>query len=322
MPSYDKLIGDAEVGEHLMPKERVGAILQELPKKSVMLGRATRTTMSTNKQTQPVLATLPEANWVNGTTGRKQTANVKWEGVTMTAEELAVIVPIPDAIAADSNVNLWDAIRPLIAQAMAKKIDEAIIFGVDKPASWPEAIIPAAEAADNVIAVDDKKKINVADAAIATAGKIAAEGFSVNGFMSSPGLGWQLRGLKDSNGGYYYGAPGATGAAASLFGFPLDEVTNGAWDNSKAILAMADWSKFIVGIRQDITYEFFREGVISDDDGKVILNLMSQDSKAMRVVMRLGFQVANPVTTLAADGTHRYPAGFVAPAASTVGPRG
>ena len=77
----------------------------------------------------------------------------------------------------------------------------------------------------------------------------------------------------------------------------------------------ADWSKFVVGIRQDMTYQLFDQGVISNADGKVHYNLMQQDAKALRVVMRVGFQVANPITRVAAKGT-QYPAGFITPKAS------
>ena len=103
--------------------------------------------------------------------------------------------------------------------------------------------------------------------------------------------------------------------AAVLYGFPLDEVRNGAWDTTAAELLAADWTKFVAGIRQDITYDLFSEGVISDAEGKVILNLMQQDSKALRVVFRVGFQVANPLTRLNATEASRYPAGVVTPKA-------
>ena len=102
---------------------------------------------------------------------------------------------------------------------------------------------------------------------------------------------------------------------ATLYGYPCNEVMNGAWDASKAILLAADWNKFVVGIRQDITYKIFDQGIISDTSGKVIYNAMQQDSQIMRVVMRVGFQVANPVTRTTAKGS-QYPAGFITPAAS------
>ena len=36
--------------------------------------------------------------------------------------------------------------------------------------------------------------------------------------------------------------------------------------------------------------------VISDSDGKVIFNAAQQDAKVMRLVFRVGFQVAQPAT--------------------------
>ena len=56
------------------------------------------------------------------------------------------------------------------------------------------------------------------------------------------------------------------------------------------MLLGADWSNFVVGIRQDITYKMLDQSVISDDNGKVILNLAQQDCVAMRVVFRVGFR--------------------------------
>ena len=56
----------------------------------------------------------------------------------------------------------------------------------------------------------------------------------------------------------------------------------------------------------------FDQGVISNATGAIVYNAMQQDSQIMRVVMRVGFQVANPVTRVAKKGT-QYPAGFILP---------
>ena len=115
-----------------------------------MLERAKRVPMSKAKVKQPVLNTQSEAYWVDGDTGLKKTSKADWKNVTMTAEELAVIVPIPDALIDDSDVPLWNEIKPLIVEAIGKKVDQAPIFGTEKPDSWPEAIVPASIAAQNV----------------------------------------------------------------------------------------------------------------------------------------------------------------------------
>ena len=58
------------------------------------------------------------------------------------------------------------------------------------------------------------------------------------------------------------------------------------------------------------------QSVITDDDGKVILNLAQQDCVALRCVFRAGFQIANPITSLQSDKAKRFPAGVITPAAA------
>ena len=61
-------------------------------------------------------------------------------------------------------------------------------------------------------------------------------------------------------------------------------------------LIALDWQKIAVGVRQDFTFSLFDQMVISDSDGKVIFNAAQQDAKVMRLVFRVGFQVAQPAT--------------------------
>lgn len=302
-------IDRSDVGTELMPDQVVSEIIQEMPKASVMLTHAKQVRMSSKKYKQPVLATLPEAYWVDGDAGLKNTSKSDWTGLEMVAEEMAVIVPIPDAVVDDTKINLWDAIKPLIAEAAGKKLDGACIFGADKPSSWPDAIVAAATAAGNTVArtADTDLGQNVA----ALGSMVAKQGYGVNGFVSKPGMQWELVGLRNQQGDPIYTAlPGTP--ANGLYGYPLNEVMNGAWDANAAELIALDWSKQLIGIRQDVTYEVFREGVISDSEGKILLNLMQQDTSALRVVFRVGYQVALPKTRLQA--AKAYPGGVITPA--------
>lgn len=312
MAGFASIIGRAEVGDALLPDQVINEIIAEAPKSSVVLDRARRVRMSAKKAKQPVLASLPGAYWVDGDTGLKQTDEVTWGSTVITAEELAVIVPIPDAVVDDANVPLWDQVRPLLAEAIGIKVDQAALFGVDKPASWPTAVIPAAIAAGNTVTEGTGKDLAVDVASLGEL--IAQDGYGINGFASRPGLQWKLVGLRTEQGVPIYTPSLSAGTPSGLYGYPLNEVMNGAWDAEAATILGADWSKLVVGIRQDITYDLFSEGVISDASGKVILNLMQQDTKALRVVFRVGFQVANPLTRV--GDANRYPAGVIVPAAS------
>ena len=149
--NFSSQILRGDLGGALIPDEISQEIIQTLPQSSVLLTRARRVPMSSKKKTQPVLASLPEAYWVSEG-GLKQTSKTGWEDVQITAEELAVIVPIPDSVVDDAKINLWDTVKPLIAEAMGKKIDQAGIFGVDKPSTWGNDILAGATAAGTNVA--------------------------------------------------------------------------------------------------------------------------------------------------------------------------
>jgi hypothetical protein len=67
----------------------------------------------------------------------------------------------------------------------------------------------------------------------------------------------------------------------------------------------------VVGVRADINYEIFREGVIQDNTGAIIYNLLQQDMSAMRVTARFAFQVSNPINWRQPVEAQRYPFGVL-----------
>lgn len=297
-------------GDTVVPDQVVNEIIQELPQASVLLNRARKARMSSKTAKQPVLSALPDAYWVNGDNGLKQTTKAEWDNLTITAEELAALIVVPDAVIDDSSIPIWSEVRPLLVEAIGRKVDEAGLFGVDKPTSWPTAVIPGAIAAGNTVEAGTGTDL-AQD--VASLGKLLAQdGFAANGFASKPGMNWELVGLRNAQGTPIYTPSLSAGTPSGLYGYPLNEVTNGSWDSTVAELLAADFSKFIVGVRQDITFSLSDSAVITDADGKVIVNAYQQDSKILRVVFRVGFQVANPLTRV--GGATRYPAAVLTPA--------
>jgi HK97 family phage major capsid protein len=94
---------------------------------------------------------------------------------------------------------------------------------------------------------------------------------------------------------------------STLYGFRLSEANSGGWNSVETQLIAGDWTKAIVGMRQDVSFRVFTEGVITDGSGNIVLNLMQQDHIALRVTMRMGFATANPVTGLNTNAATRYP---------------
>jgi predicted phage gp36 major capsid-like protein len=311
--SVTDLIGSDEAGDLIPEAERL-EILKSLPAASAALTLGRRVNMSTRTEKQPVLSALPSAYWVDGDTGLKQTTKAEWDNKILTAEELAVIVPVPENIIADSNFDVWAEVRPYIVEAIGAKLDEAVLFGSDKPASFEDSVVEGADAAGHVVApgdIDDNEGNNNLSTDIGGEGGVMSlveeDGFTVNGFAARTGIKAGLRGLRDTNGGVLFQPSLQVDTPATLYGEPIFYVDqNGAWDQDVDLIA-GDWSKLVVGIRQDITFKLFTEGVVSNDDGEVVLNLMQQDSVALRVVARYAYSVANPINRKNEDEESRYP---------------
>ena len=303
------ITSDAE-NDPLIPTPVSAEIIKEIPQSSAIMTLARKRPMSTKSTRQPVLSVLPEAYFVDGDQGLKQTTSQDWKNVTLVAEEMAVIVVIPDNYIDDAQVPLWDEVRPEISAAFGRKLDLATMFGIDKPVTWGPAIVPHAEAAGNVVTVGDNE--DLADDIAALGQLMAEKGVGLNGLAVAPGFGWRLVRLRDNDGGMIYSPP-KEAPTGTIYGMPSREITNGGWDPTQATLIGGDWSKAILGVRADIRFRMFTEGVISDADGKVIVNLMQQDSVALRAVARFGWVIANPVNVLTPDEDERSYFGVLEP---------
>lgn len=310
--AVDNMI-DRTGADALIPEERAREIIQGLPDQSAALSLFRNVPMSSKVRSQPVLSALPYAYWVNGDTGLKQTSEAGWDRKMMVAEEIAVIVPVPEAVLDDAEFDIFGEIRPRLVEAFGAVIDEAVLFGVNKPASWTDpAIVPGAVAAGNAVALGTST-IDIADDINEVMALVEDDGFDVNGFAARRRIRAKLRGLRDADGNPIYSPALTAGTPASLFGEPITYVSNGAWDDTAAELIAGDFNQAILGIRQDITYKVLDQAVISDATGKVILNLAQQDAVALRAVMRVAYAVNTPITRSNEGNATAFPFGVLTP---------
>ena len=129
----------------LIDEQVVGEIFEGAQKESKVLSMFRRLpNMSSDKTKLRVSDALPVAYFVDENTnnGRKNLTKAAWKNVFLTAEEIAVIVPIKENLLNDASVDLWAEIRPQLTSAIAKTIDAAVFKGEGAPASWGEVIIP------------------------------------------------------------------------------------------------------------------------------------------------------------------------------------
>lgn len=300
---------DRTGAESLIPVQESNEIIQGIITQSAVLQRGRKLPNMTSKQYKmPVLDMLPIAYFVNGDSGQKKTTKMAWDKKFIIAEEIAVIVPIPEAVLDDSEYDIWAETKPRIIEAFGKKIDGAILFGDDKPASWRADVVTTANTAKSVVTLGTGD--NLYDKIMGEEGSIALienSGYFVNGHMADISMRAKLRGLKNANGDPLFKSDMQSGTTYSLDGSPMNFPNNGSFDKSKALMISGDFSQLVYSIRQDITFKLFTEGVVQNTDGSIAYNLMQNDMVALRAVMRLGWEIPNPINSIQKDKTKRCP---------------
>lgn len=306
---FDGEIIDRTGAEALIPVQEANEIIQGVVAQSAVLSRGRKLANMTSKQYKmPVLDMLPIAYFVNGDTGQKKTTKQAWDKKFITAEEIAVIVPIPESVLDDSEYDIWAEVKPRIVEAFGKVIDGAILFNVDKPSTWRDGVVATATAAGSIVTLATGD--NLYDKIMGEGGSIAKvedSGYFVNGHMADISMRAKLRGLKDENGNPIFKSDMQSGTNYALDGSPMNFPNNGAFDKSQALMISGDFSQLVYSIRQDITFKLFTEGVVQNTDGSIAYNLMQNDMVALRAVMRLGWEIPNPINALKADKTQRCP---------------
>ncbi|MBQ2643979.1 phage major capsid protein [bacterium] len=313
--TQDALYISRSNADALIPVDVSNEIIQNMPGSSAALKLFKQLpNMSSKQQTLPIAASLPNAYFLNGDNALKKTTNAEWSKLTLTAEEIAVIIPIPEAVLDDASYDIWGALKPQIVEAFGVAIDAAVFFGVNKPSSYPTAIVSAAIAAGNYVEIGTNS--NIAQDIIGENGlmqKVESAGFKVTGFFADGTLEAKFRSLTDSHGQLLYMPALTSEVPNTLVGRNLvyDEV-GGVFDTDTALMIAGDFTKAVYSIRQDLTYKVLDQAIIQNTDGSIAYNLAQQDMVALRCVMRLGVQVANPINRRGVES--RYPFAVLVPA--------
>lgn len=310
----DASIIDRTGAESLIPEQYAREIIQGVVTESAVLRMGRRLpNMSSNKYRMPVLDMLPMAYFVNGDSGQKKTTNMQWDKKYITAEEIAVIVPIPEAVLDDADYDIWGEVRPRVQEAFGKVIDGAILFGVEKPSSWRNDVAATATAAGSVVASTDDLYADIMGEGGVIA-KVEQSGYFVNGNVADISMRAKLRGLKDTTGQPIFKSDMQSGTNYSLDGSSMYFPNNGVFDKGKALMISGDFSQLVYAMRQDITFKLFTEGVVQNTDGTIAYNLMQNDMVALRAVMRLGWEIPNPINSVQKDKAKRCPFAVLKPA--------
>ena len=317
---YNSIIDRTNDADALIPTDEARGIIKEVCDSSWLFRLATKLqNMPTNVRTMPVMSALPIAYFVNGDTSLKQTTEVSWESKNITAEELAVIVPVPEAVLSDAEYDIWGEVRPALVDAFNVAINGAVLYGTNIPAAWTTdlgaaglvAFATAAGHTASIAAFDDIYGATLGETADGAAdgllALIEADGFQATGHVAAVGVKARLRNCRDTDGNPIFVATPQAESSYALDGAPCYFPDDGSIDSSEALLISGDWRKLVYSFRQDITFKFLDQAVIQDAGGNIVYNLAQQDMVALRAVMRLGFALPNPINRMQQTEASRSP---------------
>lgn len=279
-----------------------------------LFNRARRLPDMASKQTRmPVWQTLPKAYFVDGDTGQKKTTNVSWANKYIDAEELACIVPIPEAVLDDMKYDLESEVIPGIAQAFSEVITGAVLYGTNIPATWTTnlgaaGLVALATARTSVAslagfkdfyeAVEGESADGAADGVLAL---LENDGFQATGHVGHVKVKTMMRNCRDTNGQKIYPGTG------EIDGAPVVYPQDGMVDADEALMISGDWNQLVYSIRQDMTFKIADEASLYDAQGNLLYALFQQDMIAIRAVMRLGFAAPNPPNLMEPTEASRCP---------------
>lgn len=322
MASFDDLMARTPAENRLAREKReevVQEIIKDVEQTSVALQLGNIRRMNAFQTRLRVTNTVPDAFWINGTTsagdaphgssnnddtnqlakdsGLKQTTNATWENITMTPDEIAVLVPMPDSWRDDSDLA-WEEIRSMVRTAFAQAIDAAIFWGNSTtahplPSTFGDGLVADALAAGNIVV--EGTGVDLADDYALLFQSLEERGYRATGAVVDGAETWRLRRLRSGGpeGFPIYQSLDANGNGL-IYGRPLSEVTNGSFESGRATAITGEWSNLHIGIRQDITFSMSNTAVIHDASGNVTYNAWQQDGEVLRAVMRLGYVVTDP----------------------------
>lgn len=303
----------------LIPEDVSAEILNNLPTMNPIMQLARKLpNMSRAQRRLPVIGTFASAYFVSGDTGLKQTSDVTWENKYIDAEELAVIVPVPEAVLDDSEFDIWGQVRPEIERALSLAITAAVLYGTNIPASWTTnlgaaGIVAGSTAASQTIsaaAYADLYEAILGETAAGVAGLFMlpeADGYMVTGSIGHMTMKGKLRNVRDSNGQPIFKTNMQDPTRFELDGSPIYFPTDGSVVSGSSLLISGQWDQLVYAMRQDITYKVLDQAVIQDAGGNIVYNLAQQDMVALRAVIRLGFALPNPPTRMNETDATRFP---------------
>lgn len=245
---------------------------------ALQLGRVMR--MSEATEAIPVVAFMPQAKWVTPAYGgRKPATKIEWTAQEIKAEEVACVLPVPNAWIQDAHFDVEGQVERSMSQAIATTIDDAILFGTGAPPSFPVGGV-VGFMQDTVSGYEPLLAISDA------IGVLESLGIPPDGIAGGPSIGAALRAAYFEHGEF------ATAPSNRLFGLPTRQ--SFTWTSTTAMALVGGYQHLAIGIREDVRFGRSNDGVLLDDAGAIIATAFQDNVTLVKIYARLGCAVGQP----------------------------
>ena len=267
-----------------LPVDVSREILQKTQENSAVMQLARQIALPGRGAAINVITSDPEAAWVSET-GAKPVKNPGLQTKVMRAYKLAVIVPFSNEFRRDAAA-LYDALAQRLPGALAKKFDETVFGGVEKPGSDFDNF---ASCTAQLISTDAYGGLVAADTDIATHGGV------LNGFAIAPQGKGILLSSKDKNDRPLFINSVAEGAVPMILG-ARTVLAKGAYvegDLANTVGVAGDWTQALWGTVEGVKIDYSSDATLTyknQSNQDVIVNLFQQNMFAVRAEIEVGFR--------------------------------
>ena len=288
MSDYQNATTNAD-GKYLVPAPLATEIIKQIQNVSAVIPLLRKWPMASLTEDINMVDDEVAATWVASEGAAKTGSKGTFKRLTLTAQELAVIVPFTERILDNANVDIVSIMREQIVNAFVKKLEQTYL-GYDSDGTFTEDFtddIPA----DHTIAAGtgDDLLVDISNAL----GKIEEDGFTDNiAFVTHPAVKASLRNLRTDEGIPIY-QPANGSLPETLFGYPVKFTRNFSKVGSPAKyeLIVGSWNYGIEGTRQELKFGVSRDASIVI--GENTYNLFQQNMVALKAYMYRAFRVAD-----------------------------
>lgn len=272
--------------------------------------------MGTKVRNMPVQTALATAGWVGESAtaaeGVKPQSEIIWGNRQLVAEEVAVIMPVHENVLEDATEDLLESITQNAGMALGVKVDRAVFFGTEKPASWTSPdLTAAAVAAGNVVEVTAAPgQSDLYGAFLRVFGMLDEDGHDPGRLFAPRGLRWRFANLRDTDNRPLL----QTSSAGDVFdGVDATWVqgadgTGPTWNRAVAEALVVDPMRMVMGMRSDVQVKFLDQATLGTGVNQI--NLAERDMVALRFKIRVAYVLATGINL---EGTTTNPVGVVRP---------